>query len=351
MSIKQSTLAAAVTAALAMGAAGQAAANVYGLSSLSISDLDIVFTDAGGGPIGIAGPGITSFNFQLQNTANLNGSPASTAAFCNTLIPGPAACGLGTPTLYAGPANAPGGSPRAMEIPNAAVGTGTYSLQGPGALQYASSDSVIRKAEVTGSPTTEAHQIAESELQTGGFATSNAEIKSTTSLFFTFTIADPGPFGMLLTFKADPDLLAKIGVSDLFGSSALASLNVSFSLSQQFGGTGSANWNPQGTLNNDCSVSGGVTCVEIADAEDLNINVQTGTPGIDDPYSNEAAGNFGSYGIRIGNLGAGTWTLGLNAVTSNLIQQPVRVPEPGMLALLGIGLAGLGLVARRRKSV
>ena len=47
MNIKQSTLAAAMTAALAMGVTGQAAASVYGGSSLDIQNLTVALGNVG----------------------------------------------------------------------------------------------------------------------------------------------------------------------------------------------------------------------------------------------------------------------------------------------------------------
>ena len=155
-------------------------------------------------------------------------------------------------------------------------------------------------------------------------------------------------------------LLTCLKLAEL-GTEAQANLNTSFSLRQDTdtdAGDGSAlgfaNWNPQGTAANDCSASGGVTCAEDSDTQDLNINVGSATPGADNAHS-FAAGDTGfgdvltQFGITVGNLDAGQWTLTLNELKSVDLRR--QVPEPGILALVGIGLLGLGMSSRRKKSV
>ena len=160
MNIKQSTLAAAVTAAMAMGVSGQAAAYVYAVSSLSIQDVIITVTPA-------AGASITSFSYNLTNTATLNGVSAIQTGNCFG-TPGPGGsgnnCGAGgslaTPVLDAAPASSVG-TVRGNNIVGAG---GTLLPLGP-VGNYGSSDSVIVNSELTlnagGSDT---HQIAESNL-------------------------------------------------------------------------------------------------------------------------------------------------------------------------------------------
>lgn len=347
MNIKRTTLAAAVAATLTLGVAGQASANVYGVSSLSIDQLTIVLTDGNNAPIplGSANAVVTNFNFTLTNTATLNGNAAISTATCNQ-----ASCLPGPPVLDALPANVLIGN-TTVRANNLGLGGGvpnTMGLLGPGTDQYSTSDSVILLSELTGNAGgSETHQIAESELQTGANASASAQINSTTGFAFSFTVGTPGPFNLALSFFADPDMLALLGATEAFGSSAGANMNVSFTLAQNAGGNGFVNWNPQGTAVNDCIAFGGPACVESDDAEDLNINVGTSTPGTSDDHSyGPNIPGFGSFGINVTGLGAGTWTLTLNAVTSTDLQR--AVPEPGILALLGIGLAGIGAASRRR---
>ncbi len=98
--------------------------------------------------------------------------------------------------------------------------------------------------------------------------------------------------------------------------------------------------NPQGT-----------SCTENNDDESLNntVGLPGGNPvsvGISDARSGNDLG-VSDFGITIAGLQEGSYSLTLAATSSvNVVQ---RVPEPGVLSLLGAGLAGFGLI-RRRKS-
>lgn len=348
MNIKQSTLAAAVTAALALGASQQAAAYVYAVSSLNIQDLAITH----GGNLTFTG---ASFNFNLTNTAALNGVLTGTTATCTGSVGGTNTCGPAGLRLDALAANATGSAPvmRTNNDPQAnnlmVYGSTPANLVG----NWSNSDNVLYTAELLGDGTTSTNQIAESLLTGNGSASANSEIKSTTGLTYIFTVIGSGNGTLALSFRADPDMFAAIfgEPAGLYGAGA--NMNTSFTLNKD-GGGGFANWNPQGTAANDC-LAAGITCVEgradalNPDGEDLNINVGTTTNNTSDPHS-YAPGVLGlsTFGIQLGGLTAGTWTLTLNAVASTLV---TRVPEPGMLALMGIGLLGLGMSARRKKLV
>lgn len=337
MKIKQSALAAAITAALAMGVAGQAAASVYAGSSLNLQGLTVVVT-AGGVP---SPQPITSFQFTATNTATLNGVSAIVGTGGNGLLS--ANCGGTITSNSCGVA--PVLDPGAANVGAPIRGNNDFTLWGISSNQYSNSDSVIRQAELVNFVPTQIQQIAESELQGNGSANSNAEITSNTGFTMTFTLAGSG--GLKLDFDADPYL--RTAINDLLfqNGNAQANINASFSLTSLSGD--SITWSPQGTTANDCSVDAGlvgVTCTEDAvggDTQDLNRNLSIST------NPNDVAHSLGvgltSFGINILGLSSGTYTLGFNALTSNSIR---RVPEPGMLALLGIGLLGMAAAARRK---
>jgi hypothetical protein len=230
---------------------------------------------------------------------------------------------------------------------------------GPGAGNYANADSVINNAQLVGDANTDTDNVAESNLDSALTGGASSEIQSITGFSFSFTVDAPG--SLSLAFLADPDMRAFISAFEGAGSSAQANLNTSFTLRQDNdtdAGDGTAlglvNWNPQGTAANDCTASGGPTCTEDNDTQDLNINVGATAPGADNPHSFGAGDSgFGdmltAFGITVAGIDAGTWTLTLNEVKSVDLRR--QVPEPGILALVGIGLLGLGMSSRRKKAV
>jgi len=343
MKIKNSTLAAAVSALIGLGVAGQAAADVYAGSRLLVDQFNI-FTFDSSTPANPIFPG--SYTMGSTTTGTLDGASALTFGTCNGVYGGAA------PTCSGGGLN-----PGVADVGGGRVNSNTlggFTYLGPGAGQYGSSDAAILSSELLGAPNTSTGQIAEAELQTATSASANAEIRSSTTYSVVFDVANS--MNLVMDFLADPSLWAHIDDNVATSANALANMNVSFSLTRA-GGGGLVNWTPDGNLNAaDCLAAGvGLSCTETADSENLNQNRQVGgLPTSDDRYSRVAADplgfssdiGFNPYGIAISGISAGTWTLTLNSVTS---AQVSRVPEPGMLALLGIGLAGMGAVQLRRR--
>lgn len=350
MKLNKTTLATAVAATLALGMSGQAAADVYAGSSLNLNNLSVVFLNSSFAAA--AGVTINSFNFSTINTAVLNGAGVVGSATCGG-TPISNTCSA-APVLDGPVANKTDGL---LRTNNQVSGDGTLNwfTIAPG-NNWSNSDSVIYTSEITSLNANVSHtdQIAESKITTAASASASSEILSTTGLTFNFSIAGPA-VNFSLSFMADPDMRAQI-LNDLGSTySAQATTAVSLSLTKDGAfGTG-LNWAPDGAFvfntAGNCFAGGGVTCIEQADTQNLNLSIGTSTNNTtsDSSYDPNVAG-LTNYGIFASGLTAGNWTLTLKGQTSTNLTRTAAVPEPGMLALLGIGMAGLGFMTRRRKS-
>lgn len=333
MNIKQSALAAAVTAALAIGASGQASAAIYGGAAMNVQDLTVAIFDSTNGTLAT----INSFDFRTTTLSDLNG------------VNGPlniATCGSGGGCGIAGAALVLNSAPSSVGIVRV---DNAFVFLGPGAsAQYGSADNVIWDANLVGDAATHVQGIAEAELSGGGsVAGATSTIRSTTGFTFNFTLAGPGTF--ILDFMADPDLFAQLIDPTATAGTASASISTNFRIT---GVSNNINWAPSGIAGNQCQQSGAGTaaCVENFDTGNLNASVSAPFGGSDQSSWDPLANTLTRYGITITNMAAGSYSFTL-ATTQEANVTRARVPEPGMLALMGIGLLGLGMSARRKKLV
>ena len=178
MKLSKNKLAIALGAALSFAIAGQASADVYGLSSLKVNNLQVGF-----GPVA-AGTGARTFAFTTQQEAELNGvaDPTNGNATCvgtfNVSNNCPGAGGALSPRLSGAVQNAPGSA--VLRADN------DYSVKGLG-NQYSNAESAIITAALLGDPSTSTAAISESNLITGTSAAANTNVSSNTQLSLTFT--------------------------------------------------------------------------------------------------------------------------------------------------------------------
>lgn len=356
MKLKRTTLATALAAALAMGMAGHASADVFAGSALTIQNFVLDFQTAGGVN---ANPNvaINSFNYTVTNTASLNSLGNITTKTCSGTGTSIGSCGT-VPTLYAvgGSVNAPGTSIVRPDLYTpafniAAVGAdNTLKWYPIGGGNWSNADSVIYSSLLTTGTPTHTDQIAQSNIDTATSGAASSEIISTTGFTLTFTVGGTNPTNMFLDFDADPDMMARILNDTGISFNATANMNTSLTLSKDGAFGVGAHWRPTDGLATDCVSGGGVGCtLTFANTESLNEQVTTSTNNTSDPYSHDPnVAGLTHFGVNMSGLTAGTWTLALQAQTSSQVTR--QVPEPGGLALVGIALAGLGFAGRRRKA-
>lgn len=252
------------------------------------------------------------------------------------------------------------GGPGLLDSPRAAVGAVTkgennFTQQGPSG-NYSRGDAQIVSTQFPsfppGSTSTQAVNVAEAHLDgPAGTADASGRNGSTTGFSVNFVVGSPTA---TLSFDFFSSPFMQVFLQSTVGqlSTATANLVMTISITDSTGAT-VFNWTPDGVVGS--GIFGGT---ENADAANLNTGLATnfltrgnlftydptgcGTPG-GTGVGTACGGNFNAISNA---LSAGNYTLTLNAVESvDLVKQ---APEPGTLALLGLGLAGLGYASRRK---
>jgi len=322
-------LGAALVSMAALGAAGPASADVYGLGRLIITDLETEIGNLSGG----TGPG--AWNFSTSANANLNGASDGFLENCAGSGLGPGTCGgPGAGIVLSGPAaNGPGSIPLR--------GDNDFSVFG-GGTEFSSADSAVIDAQLVGDTTTATSLIAESNLVNGTNAAATSNVASGSSLNFEFLIDESGDGAgeFAISFTAEWAAIADItGTSEgsatgvISASARLTSANGTF-----------IDWAPDGTDGVAVCNGGAATACVSVEAGNLNTTSSSGENGVRDENSGS-----GFFSLSVTGLESGTYSFSLTASSSSTVSQVQEVPAPATLLLLGAGLlAGAGTYRRRR---
>jgi hypothetical protein len=187
---------------------------------------------------------------------------------------------------------------------------------------------------------------AEGNIHGGvGSASSGAENSSSSVLTMSLDMGAPG--ALTFTFEANPYLEAYIHNA---GSSASPNLDNNITIRDNATDTVVFSWAPDGINAGAGGVGGTIGGTESADSQSLNTSINDLiADGVGAFFSNDG-GAFTPFGVTSNLLPAGTYTISLFTQESQVVDKvPGVVPEPATLALVGLGMLGMGFTIRRRK--
>lgn len=309
----------------------QAQAGAYALSSVVLRDGQISVTG------GTATLGITSSATSTAGTpAPMNNPgdvkfgplPNATAASQGTLR-------IDETVTSAGPTGGAG----AFEA--------GYTPFGKTATAYSWGDSNTPSEQTGGGSLIAVRNAAEGNIPLTGFANSGAENSSSSSLQ-SFTLDLGGPATLAFQFFANPYGQVILDLDSGVGSKAEANFdnNLTITAVDVAGiapNTEVFNWAPDGIINAPGGLIGGT---ELFDPENLNGTVGTTTANDNIVFS--PLNTFAFFSAITNTLPTGRYEFTLDTNESQFVSHN-QIPEPATLALVGLGMLGMGFAGRRHR--